>query len=133
MPLARAINDTHSTAPDFFQNLIIAQSPVGIAHIDFSKHILKRFTVMAVGAQTLREQTAQAKSPPHAPCRSTLRACERFLLQTARNRNVVHENVKRLKKLQIRNARELRPAEITKVLLKPFIENSLPGEARSGV
>ncbi|PYJ50146.1 MAG: hypothetical protein DME87_07175 [Verrucomicrobia bacterium] len=78
---------------------------------DFSKHVLKRFAVMAVGAQTLREQTAYTKSRPDAPCRSTLQASECFLLQTARNRNVVHENVKRLKKLQIRNARRAKVSQ----------------------
>ena len=35
MTLARAINDAHPAATDFFQDLIIANAPVGIANIDF--------------------------------------------------------------------------------------------------
>jgi hypothetical protein len=33
--LSRAINNTHSAAADLFQNLIIAESPLRVADIDF--------------------------------------------------------------------------------------------------
>jgi hypothetical protein len=35
--LAGTINNSHPAMADFFKNLIIAQSPVGIAHIDRSE------------------------------------------------------------------------------------------------
>jgi hypothetical protein len=41
--MSRPINDAYAAAPDFFQNLIIAHSPLGITHIEFSKHVLERF------------------------------------------------------------------------------------------
>jgi len=83
MPLPGPINHAHSAPSDFFQNLIIAHSPVGIAHFDFAEHIIERFTVVAVGVQTLREQTAQTKTASDTRCRSTLRASDRFLSQTS--------------------------------------------------
>ena len=33
--LTRAVNDSHAAAPDFFQNLIVTDPPIGIAHVDF--------------------------------------------------------------------------------------------------
>jgi hypothetical protein len=32
MPLARAVNDAHSAATDLFEDFVIAEPPVGIAH-----------------------------------------------------------------------------------------------------
>jgi hypothetical protein len=43
MPLPRPINEPHPAAPYFFQNLIIAHPPIGIAHIEFAEHVIKRF------------------------------------------------------------------------------------------
>jgi hypothetical protein len=43
MPLSRPINYAHPAAPDFFQNLIIAYAPFGIAYIEFPEHVIKRF------------------------------------------------------------------------------------------
>jgi len=34
VPLPRAINDAHAAAADLFENLIITQPPIGVAHID---------------------------------------------------------------------------------------------------
>src|SRR5439155_6230781 len=34
MPLPRTIDDAHSTAPDLFQDLIIAELPIAVVHID---------------------------------------------------------------------------------------------------
>src|SRR5579885_1791184 len=43
MPLTRSINDAHAAAADFLQDLIIADVPVGILHIDFAEQIVERF------------------------------------------------------------------------------------------
>ena len=42
-PVSRPINDAYATASDFFENLVITYSPLGVPHIEFSKHVLKRF------------------------------------------------------------------------------------------
>src|SRR5439155_655431 len=88
MPLICA----YCTARDLFQNLIIAQSPAGVAHVDFTEYILERFCGVALAVltclrrcflrQALREQTAQTKSPLDARSRSTLRTGDRVLLHT---------------------------------------------------
>src|SRR5438046_9048137 len=90
VPLPRAINHAHPAAPDLFQNLIIAQPPVGVAHVDFTKYILQRFSVLALAVltclrrrllrQALRKQTTQSKSPFDARSRSALRTGDWFLL-----------------------------------------------------
>jgi hypothetical protein len=43
MPLPRPINYPHPTAPDFFQNLIISYTPIGVTYIEFPEHVIKRF------------------------------------------------------------------------------------------
>jgi hypothetical protein len=83
--MSRPINDAYSTVPDFFQNLIIAYSPLGIPHIEFSEHVLERFLRLRrrdSSAQTLSKQTTQTKTASYARCRSALRAGQRLLLQT---------------------------------------------------
>jgi len=92
VPLPRAINHAHPATPDLFQNLIIAQPPVSVAHVNFTEHMLKRLCVVALAVltylrrgflrQALREQTAQAKSPFDARSRSALRTGDWFLLDT---------------------------------------------------
>jgi len=41
--MSRPINVPYAAAPDFFQNLVIAYSPLGVPHIEFSENVLKRF------------------------------------------------------------------------------------------
>ena len=36
--LPRAIDHAHAAAADLFQNLIIADSPIGIGHVDLGEH-----------------------------------------------------------------------------------------------
>jgi hypothetical protein len=58
--MPRPINDAYAAAPDFFKDLIIAYSPLGIPYIEFAKHVLKRLlraTRSDRSAQTLRKQT----------------------------------------------------------------------------
>jgi hypothetical protein len=43
MPLPRPINHAHPTAPDFLKDLIIPYAPIGVTHIEFTEHIIKRF------------------------------------------------------------------------------------------
>ena len=84
-PMSRPINDAYAAAPDFFQNLIIAYSPIGVLHMEFAKHVLKRFLRIRrrdSRAQTLSKQTAQTKTASYTRSRSTMRTGERFLLQT---------------------------------------------------
>ena len=92
MPLPRAINHAHPATADLFQNLIIAQPPVGVAYVNFTEHILERLGVAALAVlicvrgdflrQALRKQTAQTKSTFDARSRSALRTGDRFLLET---------------------------------------------------
>src|SRR5882724_4345525 len=86
MPLPGAINNPHPATPDLFENLIIAQSPIGIAHVDFSEHVLQRFSVVSVSAKTTVEQTTQTKTPRHARCRCTFWARDRSLTRPRRAR-----------------------------------------------
>jgi hypothetical protein len=54
--MSRPINDAYAAVPDFFENLITAYSPIGVSHIDFSEHVLKRLFSLRLGnssAQTL--------------------------------------------------------------------------------
>ena len=95
--MSRPINHADPTAPDFFQNLIIAYSPLGVLHVEFSEHILKRFFRRPQGnpaAQTLSKQTTQTETAPNTRCRSALRTGKRFLLQSNRNRNAAHRILK---------------------------------------
>src|SRR4029077_17892313 len=90
MSLSRPINDAHPATPDLLQNLVIAYSPIGVAHLDFTKCILQRLSVLALAVltclrrrflrQALREQTAEAKSSFDARFRSALRTGDWFLL-----------------------------------------------------
>jgi hypothetical protein len=90
--LPRAINNAHPATPDFFQNLIIAQFPVSVPHLNFAKYILERFCIRALAVlsylrggflrKALREQTAQAKSAFDARSRAALRTGGWFFLDT---------------------------------------------------
>ena len=69
--LAGAINDAHSATADLFEDLIIAQPPTGVAHIDSSQFVFKHFIVAGISVQTLMEQTRQTKTASDPRCRST--------------------------------------------------------------
>ena len=43
MTLARAINNAHSAAADFFENLVIAESPVSIVNVDLVQEHSRKF------------------------------------------------------------------------------------------
>ena len=72
MSLARAINDAHPPASDFFQNLIITDAPIGIAHVDFAEQPLESALIFALRAETTQQQAIQTKPTPDARGRSTL-------------------------------------------------------------
>src|SRR5206468_1526423 len=83
------INHAHPATPDFFQNLIIAESPISVAQLNLTEYILQRFCVAAPAVlvyllggilrQPLREQAVEAKSAFDARSRPTLRTGIRFL------------------------------------------------------
>jgi len=59
--MPRPINDAYAATSDFFKDLIVAYSPLGIPYIDFAKQVLKRLlrvTRRGWSAQTLGKQTA---------------------------------------------------------------------------
>ena len=66
MPLAGAINNSHAAMPDLVEHLIIANTPIGIAHIDLSEHIFQRFIIGSIGSKTSMEQTIQTKAASNA-------------------------------------------------------------------
>jgi hypothetical protein len=68
MPLAGTINNSHPAMPDLVENLIIAEAPIGIAHIDLSEHLFQRFIIRSIGSQTPIEQTIQTKAASDAQC-----------------------------------------------------------------
>src|SRR2546421_2811245 len=84
MSMSRPINVPYAAAPDFFQNLIIAYSPLGVLDFEFAEYVRKRFLRPGRdwGTQTLSKQAAQTKTASNTRCRSTLRAGERFLVET---------------------------------------------------
>ena len=68
MPLAGTINNSHPTMRDLVENLIIAEPPIGIAHIDLREHVFQRFIIRSIGSQTPTEQTIQTKAACNAQC-----------------------------------------------------------------
>jgi hypothetical protein len=59
--MPRTVNNAYAAMPDFFKDLIITYSPLGIPYIEFAKHILKRLLRVSrrnPSAQTLNKQTA---------------------------------------------------------------------------
>ena len=67
--LARAIDDAHSAAPDFLQNLIIAEAPTSFRKIDLFKHVLQGFCGFNLALEPLIERTTQTKSAHNVCCR----------------------------------------------------------------
>src|SRR4029450_10055716 len=76
MALPRPINDPHSSAPDFFQNLIITYTPIGVTYIEFPEQIIKRFllrrscggsvTVAPISADPRGKKAAQTQTASDA-------------------------------------------------------------------
>jgi hypothetical protein len=50
--LPSAINHAHSATADFFQDLIITQSPVSVPNVNFAEYILKRLCSVALAVLT---------------------------------------------------------------------------------
>jgi hypothetical protein len=69
-----AIDDAHSAPPNFLEDLIIAEPPLGVADIDFGEHLIQRFGGVGIGFQTALEQAIQTETAPDPRSRSTLRA-----------------------------------------------------------
>src|SRR5438094_1848493 len=69
MTLARAINDAHPAASDFLQDLIIANPPIGIAHVDVIENLFERLRGLSFAAEGAAEHAIQAKPAPYARCR----------------------------------------------------------------
>ena len=90
MPLAGPINDAHPAAPDFFQNLIIAYAPIGVTHIQFAKHVIKRFVFLTIGTHSLSEEATEAKTSADARRRSTLWTGCGLFLEIGGNARRVH-------------------------------------------
>src|SRR4030095_1942651 len=94
MALPRAINDAHSAASDFFQNLIITYAPIGVTYLKFPEQVIKRFflrwscservTVGPVSAHPCGEHTAQTKAASDTRCGPAFGADSRLLLEVHR-------------------------------------------------
>jgi hypothetical protein len=106
MALPRAINDAHSPAPDFFKNLIIAYTPIGVTYIECPEPIIKRFflrcscggsvTGAPISADPRRKKAAQTKTASDARSRTALGAGTRLFLEVHRVRTggLAHEEVR---------------------------------------
>jgi hypothetical protein len=91
MPLSRAINYTHPTATDFFENLIIAEEPIPILTVDLAEQVIKRWLDRRMLAITVTvnaggKKTLQTKAAPHTRSRPTFCTGARFTLKMQRNR-----------------------------------------------
>src|SRR6267143_3259419 len=87
MPLPRSIDNPHPATPDFFQNLVITEPPIGVAHLDFIEDALERFVILSLGAQTSIQQAVQAQTAANPRCRTAVRAGNQFGFQLRRTRN----------------------------------------------
>ena len=94
MPLSRPINNAHPAASDFFENLIIAQPPIGVVHINFAQQVIQRLSVLAIRRfdllpsafpqAGLERADSSGKVPAlDARSRSAPRTGDRFLLHDA--------------------------------------------------
>src|SRR5690242_1548894 len=89
MSLSRSINHPHSTAPDFFENLIISQEPIGIVPTNFREQIVQRrfdWRMFAITVNACGNQTLQTKAAAYARCGSTFCADARFSRKMQRDR-----------------------------------------------
>src|SRR5438270_1472426 len=88
MPLSRPVNDAHPATPDFFQNLVITEPPIDVAHVDFIEDALERLVILSLSAQTSIEQAVQAQTAANPRCRTALCAGNQLVFQLRRTRNV---------------------------------------------
>src|SRR6266404_3012997 len=78
--LARAINYSHAAAPDFLQNLVMAEAPQLVGHVRFHEDTFKRFTGrLAFGFESLTQETVDAGSVIEPGYRAALWALRRIL------------------------------------------------------
>jgi hypothetical protein len=66
--LARAINDAHTASSDFLQDLIIADAPISIAHVDFVEHLLQSLRCLGFDIEAAKEHAMQAKATSYQRC-----------------------------------------------------------------
>jgi hypothetical protein len=45
MPLPRAVNNAHPAATDLFENLIVADAPIGVTNIKLSQQVIECFLI----------------------------------------------------------------------------------------
>src|SRR6266446_9003501 len=98
MPLSRPINDAHSAASNFFQNLIITQEPIPVVTINLAQRVVQRgldWRLLAIGVNTRGKKALQAKAAANARCGSTFCADARFSLKMQRKRTAgrTHERI----------------------------------------
>src|SRR4029077_14474370 len=85
MPLSRAIDDTHSAAPNFFQNLIIPEKPISIRTMDVAEQVIERWldrrmlaVTVTVTVEARGKKALQTKAAAHTRSRPTFRTDARF-------------------------------------------------------
>ena len=61
--LARTINHAHAAAPDLVENLVIAQAPLLVRHVDFTEHAFE--SSLATSQQRLPALRAEDSSHKH--------------------------------------------------------------------
>src|SRR5438067_11092325 len=98
MPLARPMNYSHSAAPDFFQNLIIAYQPIRVRSGNSAEQVIQRclgLRLVAIRVNTCGKKTIQTKTASNARCGTTLCTSARLTLemQGKRNGRRAHEGV----------------------------------------
>ncbi len=82
MPLAGAIDDTHSSAADLLQNLVITQSPLCVRHIRFGENALEKFCgSFSLGFQSFFQETIYTGRVAEAHCSTALPAFNLTLLR----------------------------------------------------
>src|SRR6516164_5839021 len=91
MPLSRAINDAHPSAPNLFKNLIIPEQPIPILTPDVVEQIIEglldhRMLAVTVALNACRKKAVQTKAVPHARYGPTFCADARFTFDTKRSR-----------------------------------------------
>src|SRR5213592_47310 len=90
MSLTCPINDAHAAAPDFFQDLIITNPPVGIADINVIENSLQRLGSFSFAPETAAKQTIQTKPAPDARCRSAFFTCDDIGVDSHRIGKIAH-------------------------------------------
>src|SRR6516162_9850577 len=97
MALTCPINNTHTAASDFFQDLIVSDAPIGIVNVNFIEHLLECLRSFRFGVEAAEEHAMQAKAAFHDRCCPTLRACYGTGLNSRRPGNVAraHRSITR--------------------------------------